>query len=213
MPISVDPVDEHATQEQQHPILQPDQSSSTGQTSEGTLSDPPTSSPDLPPAAIDLAAKLFDLARSGSTDTLKAYMDAGVPSNLTNHAGDTLLMHASYHDHPSTVSMLLSKHADPNVLNGSGQEPVADSVFKGHKEVVEILVRAGADVSAGQPNALDTARMFRRQDLLRILRTGQGVFLQVTGWGSRLVLKAINVKLRNSNRSWCIPMMGFSQRT
>ena len=120
-----------------------------------------------------MATKLFDLARSGSTDTLKAYMDAGVSPNLTNHAADTLLMLASYHDHPSTVSMLLSKYADPNVLNGRGQAAVAGAVFKGHNEVVEILMKAGADVSAGQPNALETARMFGRQDLLRILRTGQ----------------------------------------
>ena len=174
MPIPVEPADKHTTQEQQTPNLQPDQSSSTGRTSNGAVSDLPSSPSDLPPAALDLAAKLFDLARSGSTDDLKAYMDAGVPPNLTNHAGDTLLMLASYHDHPSTVSMLLSKQADPNVLNGRGQAPVAGAVFKGHKEVVEILARAGADVSAGQPNALDTARMFRRQDLLEILRTVQG---------------------------------------
>lgn len=167
MPVPVDPTDQEETRE-------PDQSSSTQPTSNGAISDPPRSPSDLPPAALDLAAKLFDLARSGSTDSLKAYIDAGVPPNLTNHAGDTLLMLAAYHDHPSTVSMLLSKHADPNVLNGRGQAPVAGAVFKGHKEVVEILVRAGADVSAGQPNALDTARMFRRQDLLGILRTGQG---------------------------------------
>lgn len=32
---------------------------------------------ELPPAALDLAAKLFDLARNGEADTLKAYMDAG----------------------------------------------------------------------------------------------------------------------------------------
>jgi ankyrin repeat protein len=83
-------------------------------------------------------------------------------------------MLASYHDHPSIVTMLLSKRADPNVLNARGQAPVAGAVFKGHKEVVELLVRGGADVSLGQPNALDTARMFKREDLLEILRTGKG---------------------------------------
>lgn len=59
-------------------------------------------------------------------------------------------------------------------MNARGQAPVAGAAFKGHKEVVELLVRAGADVSLGQPNALDTARMFRREDLLEILRTGKG---------------------------------------
>ena len=83
-------------------------------------------------------------------------------------------MLAAYHNQAATVSLLLAKRADPNVLNARGQAPVAGAVFKGHAEVVELLVRAGADVAAGHPNALDTARMFRRDDLLAILRTGTG---------------------------------------
>lgn len=48
----------------------------TGDITNGTT-EPPKTPSDLPPAALDLAAKLFDLARNGETDTLKAYMDAG----------------------------------------------------------------------------------------------------------------------------------------
>lgn len=59
-------------------------------------------------------------------------------------------------------------------MNGRGQAPIAGAVFKGHEEIVRLLVRAGADVSLGQPNALDAARMFKREDLLGILRTGKG---------------------------------------
>jgi len=50
--------------------------------------EPPKTPSDLPPAALDLAAKLFDLAREGATDTLKQYLDAGPsrsPISATQH--------------------------------------------------------------------------------------------------------------------------------
>jgi ankyrin repeat protein len=43
------------------------------------------------------------LARSGDADALAAYIDAGVPVNLTNDKGDTLLMLAAYHGHEAAV--------------------------------------------------------------------------------------------------------------
>lgn len=122
----------------------------------------------LPPAALDLAAKLFDLARTGDTSTLQQYISAGIPKNLTNASGDTLLMLASYHGHAETAKMLLDAGADANVLNTRGQSPIAGAVFKGHDDVVRALYQGGADLQAGQPNAVDCARMFRRGDCLQL---------------------------------------------
>ncbi|KAL1410642.1 hypothetical protein Q8F55_004661 [Vanrija albida] len=122
----------------------------------------------LPPEAIALAGKLFDLARAGTTADLEVYVDAGVPANLTNQSGDTLLMLAAYHGHSGTVAMLLRKGADPDALNAKGQSPIAGAVFKLHNDVVTTLLEAGADVRAGQPNALDCAKMFKRDDLLKL---------------------------------------------
>ncbi|KAL5116415.1 hypothetical protein ACEQ8H_005651 [Pleosporales sp. CAS-2024a] len=128
----------------------------------------------LPPAALDLAAKLFHLARDGTTDTLAQYMGAGIPQNLTNAAGDTLLMLASYHGHAETARMLLEHGADANVLNARGQSPIAGAVFKGYDEVVRVLYRGGADVRAGQPNAVDCARMFKRTGCLKLFGVDEG---------------------------------------
>jgi len=146
----------------QDPTPQPSTPTSTPAT-------PPKSPSHLPPAALDLASKLFDLARSGSTAALHQYLLAGIPANLTNHSGDTLLMLASYHGHAATVRMLLERGADPNVLNERGQSPLAGAVFKGYGEVVGVLVGAGGDVWAGRPNAVETAGVFRRRDLLGVL--------------------------------------------
>ncbi|KAF2752762.1 ankyrin, partial [Pseudovirgaria hyperparasitica] len=118
---------------------------------------------ELPPAALELASRLFNLARAGDTVTLASYLTAGIPSNLTNHEGNTLLMLASYSGHAETTQMLLDKGADPNVVNSKGQSPLAGAMFKGWDEVVSVLDRGGAERRAGQPNAEDCAIMFKRE--------------------------------------------------
>ncbi len=41
---------------------------------------------------LQFAAKVFNLARQGGTGALAAYVDAGVPANLCNDKGDSLVM-------------------------------------------------------------------------------------------------------------------------
>jgi uncharacterized protein len=131
-----------------------------------------TEEPAHDPEVLELASKVFDLARQGQTDTLAAYVDAGVPPTLTNDSGDTLVMLAAYHGHPATVTALLERGADPNHANDRGQTPLAGAVFKSEDEVVRALLAHGADPSAGTPSAVDTARMFRNTELLRLFGAG-----------------------------------------
>ncbi|MGH4025714.1 MAG: ankyrin repeat domain-containing protein [Pseudonocardiaceae bacterium] len=117
---------------------------------------------------IELAGRLFEMARAGDTATLTAYLDAGVPANLSNDKGDSLVMLAAYHGHAATVVALLARGADPNRPNDRGQTPIAGAVFKSEDEVVRALLHGGADPAAGQPSAVDTARMFGRDDCLAL---------------------------------------------
>ncbi|KAF2665026.1 ankyrin [Microthyrium microscopicum] len=159
--------------DQTHPSSAPSQPSSSN---EATATSTTRDASSLPPEAIELATKLFDHARAGSTTSLQPYVQAGIPPNLTNGTGDTLLMLAAYHGHAETVSMLLDAGADANALNDRGQSPLAGSVFKGYMDVVRVLVEKGhADVNAGHPNAVDCAKMFKRNDLLAILEGSQAV--------------------------------------
>jgi uncharacterized protein len=121
---------------------------------------------------IELATRLFELARTGATERLAGYVDAGVAVDLTNHKGDSLLMLAAYHGHAETVQALLQRGADPNRANDRGQTPLAGAVFKAEVDVLRVLVAGGADPAAGQPSALATAAMFEREDLGEILRGG-----------------------------------------
>ncbi|MBV6698152.1 ankyrin repeat domain-containing protein [Kitasatospora aureofaciens] len=124
----------------------------------------PADAPDA--EVIALAGKLFDAARAGDTATLAAYVDAGAPADLTNDRGDTLVMLAAYHGHAATVTALIERGADPNRANDRGQTPLAGAVFKGAEDVLAALLVGGADPQAGTPSAVDTARMFGKEDLV-----------------------------------------------
>jgi ankyrin repeat protein len=114
---------------------------------------------------VELAHQMFDLARAGEGDQLAAYVEAGVPVDLTDAAGNTLLMLAAYHGHPDTVRTLVAAGADVNRANDRGQTPLAGAVFKDEAEVVRVLVAAGADPDAGNPTARATAEMFGMRGL------------------------------------------------
>ncbi|MDR3081999.1 MAG: ankyrin repeat domain-containing protein [Streptomyces sp.] len=122
----------------------------------------------LDPEVVELATKIFDLARRGETRTLVAYVDAGVPANLTNDRGDSLVMLAAYHGHADAVRALLERGAEVDRVNDRGQTPLAGAVFKGETAVIRALLDGGADPAAGTPSAVDTARMFGKKELLEL---------------------------------------------
>ncbi len=119
---------------------------------------------------VELATRLFNMARGGEADQLAAYVEAGVSPDLANQRGDSLVMLAAYHGHANVVRVLLARGADADRPNDRGQTPLAGAVFKGEEDVIRALVEAGADPEAGRPSALDTARMFERDDLLALLQ-------------------------------------------
>lgn len=123
-----------------------------------------TESPD--PDVVELAHRIFDFARAGDATSLASYVDGGAPVNLTDAAGNTLVMLAAYHGQADAVAVLIERGADVNRLNDRGQSPLAGALFKGEDAVVRLLVAAGADLDAGTPSARATAQMFDRADLL-----------------------------------------------
>ncbi len=123
--------------------------------SEGTVGPPG-------PEVVELAHQLLDLARDGAIERLLAYVDAGVPCDLTDAQGNTLLMLAAYHGHADVVRALAARGADIDALNDRGQSPLAGAVFKGEDNVVSVLLDAGADPDVGSPSARATAEFFGR---------------------------------------------------
>lgn len=119
--------------------------------------------------AQELVNQLFNLARRAgreSAQLLDKYLTAGIPVDLTNQDGNTLLMLAAYNGNVEGLEVLIHHGADVDRLNDRGQSPLAGAVFKKEDDVVRMLLDHGADPNAGRPSAIDTARMFERVDLL-----------------------------------------------
>jgi ankyrin repeat protein len=125
---------------------------------------------ELDEETIAFAHRMFDLARSGGTEELLGNVIGGLPANLTNDRGDTLLILAAYHNHPDTVTALLEQGADPNRVNDRGQSALSAGVFRQNAETVKTLLAAGADPDGGTPSAVATAEFFKLPQMAELLR-------------------------------------------
>ena len=125
---------------------------------------------DLSPEELDLLRGTFDLARDGDLGLLVDYLDAGVPVNLTNGAGDTLLILAAYHVHAAVVRALLERGADHARVNDKGQTALAAAVFRQDHDIVTTLLAAGADPDLGPRSAVAIATFFELPEMLALLR-------------------------------------------
>lgn len=98
----------------------------------------------------ELQAMALDAARHGETGLLVSMLDAGMPVELRDEKGNSLLMLAAYHGHEDAVRELLRHGADPDARNHRDQTPLAGVAFKGHLEVARILIEGSADPTADQ---------------------------------------------------------------
>ncbi|MFC7934735.1 ankyrin repeat domain-containing protein [Streptomyces sp. NPDC057387] len=113
-----------------------------------------------------VVAIAMDLAREGDTGQLVEFVTHGLPVDVRDPAGNTLLMLAAYHGHAATVQTLIEHGADPDLRNDRDQSPIAGALFKGADDVVAVLREAGADLDSGTPTARAAASMFGRAHLL-----------------------------------------------
>lgn len=128
---------------------------------------------ELDPATLAFAHQVFDHARNGDSDQLADYIDAGLPVDLTNDKGDTLLILAAYNNQVETLTMLLDKGADHGRLNDRGQTALGSAVFRQSAAGVETLLTRGADPALGSPSAIEVARFFDLPEMLALLESGR----------------------------------------
>ncbi|GAA1391616.1 ankyrin repeat domain-containing protein [Luteococcus peritonei] len=125
--------------------------------------------PELTDEQLELLNGCFDLARAGESERLLALVDAGIPVNLTDHKGDSLLILAAYNVHPELVAALLERGADPNRSNQRGQTALACALFVQDESSVRILLDNGADPNAGWMNAWAVVDFFGLDQMREIL--------------------------------------------
>lgn len=132
----------------------------------------PTRTPTLDDDTLAFAARVFGYARGGHAPELAELLGMGLPPNLRNEKGDSLLMLASYHGHGDAVRVLLHHGGDPELANDRGQTPLAAAAFKGDAGVVRLLLERGALVDGrgeGARTALMVAAMFDRAEIVEML--------------------------------------------
>ena len=128
--------------------------------------------PALDAETLAFAARVFGYARGGQAELLGDLLAQGLPPNLRNERGDSLLMLACYHGHEAAARLLLDHGADPDLANDRGQTPLAGAAFKGDAGIVRLLVARGAAIDSrgeGGRTALMVAAMFNRAEIVRLL--------------------------------------------
>jgi ankyrin repeat protein len=123
----------------------------------------------LSDAELRFLLDVVDLARAGDAERLRTMLDAGVPVNLTNAAGDSLLILAAYHGHLPVVELLLDRGADVDRVNDRGQTALGAAVFRRAGPIVRALLAAGADPDAGPRSARSVAEFFQLPDMTALL--------------------------------------------
>jgi uncharacterized protein len=113
----------------------------------------------------ELQHMALGFARNDETKHLAAMLDAGLPVNLADAKGNSLLMLASYNGNLEAAQMLLEHGAEVDRRNDRGQTPLGGVAFKGYEEIVALLLAHGADIDAdngGGMTPIMFASMFGR---------------------------------------------------
>ena len=121
----------------------------------------------------ELQLMALDHARRAETESLARMLQAGLPVNLADAKGQTLLMLASYHGNFETTRMLLEQGAEVDRPNDRGQTPLGGVAFKGYEEIVALLLDHGADIESdngGGMTPLMLAAMFGRTRVVEQLK-------------------------------------------
>ena len=113
---------------------------------------------------LDFLNSIFDLVRDNKPLALTSLLNQGIPVNLTNSNGDTLLILAAYHEHEDMVRILIDAGADLNRLNDRGQTALVCAVFRDNE-----LLKAGADPHLGTQTPAQVAQFFDLPNMQKLL--------------------------------------------
>lgn len=72
----------------------------------------------------------LDYARHGKTQDLKLMLNAGMPVDLSDHNGNTLIMLSSYNGNVETTELLVNYNAQVDKKNHRGQTPLGELVSR-----------------------------------------------------------------------------------
>ncbi|WP_240333907.1 ankyrin repeat domain-containing protein [Rothia sp. ZJ932] len=114
---------------------------------------------------IEFLNSVFDLARGNKPVALKSLLEQGVPVDLTNAKGDTLLILAAYHENIETVQLLIEEGADLDRMNDRGQTALVCAVFRNNLPLAKLLMDNGANTGLGSQTPAQVAEFFELEQM------------------------------------------------
>ena len=107
------------------------------------------SRPNFLPQSAEAATMLVEAVWCRESKRMAALLIAkGVPVNVNDSLGCSVLAGASFRGDVEVVQLLLDKQSDPNQAARGGSTALHQAAFKGHLAVVELLLANGANALA-----------------------------------------------------------------
>jgi hypothetical protein len=100
--------------------------------------------PVLDDESLAFAGRIFHFARAGRADALSELFEQGLPANIRNDRGDSLLMLACSHGQEAATRVILEAGGDPELANDHGETPLTAASSKGEQGIVRLLLEHGA---------------------------------------------------------------------
>ncbi|WP_079655525.1 ankyrin repeat domain-containing protein [Vibrio nigripulchritudo] len=98
-----------------------------------------SSSESLAEQQSSLIRYFFAAARTGESDVIKTFLNAGFPINQTNPQSYTALMVAAYHGQSDIVDTLLAHGADSCIQDKRGNTAIMGALIKGEFSIAKTL--------------------------------------------------------------------------
>lgn len=122
-------------------------------------------------------------ARDGDFQLVQRFLRNAADLNLQDSKGDTALCQASAGGHTSLCFKLLIEHkADPNAKDSQGNAAIHYATACGHDQIVELLVRSGANLEVVDKNGWCplhyAAQSGRLDSVTRLLKKGTPLHAQ-----------------------------------
>jgi len=135
----------------------------------------------------------LNAARLGDTRPLVQLLSRGLDPNTVDEQGNTLLILAAREGHADTVAAILEFRPKLGQRNAAGDSALMMAVLKGHDEVVDLLLDAGAPVNHDGWTPLMYAAFEGRAAILeRLLAQGADVNALAPNKSNALMLAARN---------------------
>ena len=95
-----------------------------------------------------LEGDIFDAVQSGDIATVKKFLDKGVPVDLTDEEGWSLIHHAAALGQVEVINLLREKGCCVDLIDNEGRTPLHYAAMNGDIKTIRLLIAMGSNVNS-----------------------------------------------------------------